>query len=188
MGFLSTKAIAQLGLAKVGTNCLISDKASFYNPSKIKLGHDVRIDDFCVLSAGEKGIEIGNYVHIAVFCSLIGQELISLGDYSGLSSRVAVYSSTDDFSGNALTNPMVPDEFRGVVSKPIYLKKHALVGAGSVVLPGGSLEEGTAVGALSLVKTVLPAYSLCAGIPAQYIKDRATILLKLEQQHANQTS
>lgn len=188
MSFLSESAILKLGLKSFGKNCLISDKASFYNSSSIEIGHDVRIDDFCVLSAGKKGIKIGNFVHIAVFCSLIGEELISLADYSGLSSRVAVYSSTDDFSGNSLTNPMVSSQFRGVISQAVYLKKHALVGAGSVILPGGSLEEGAAVGSLSLVKSVMPAYSLCAGIPAQYIKERGTNLLKLEQQHANQTS
>ena len=37
-----------------------------------------RIDDFCVLSAGEGGIEIGDYVHVAVFCMLIGAGKIKL--------------------------------------------------------------------------------------------------------------
>jgi dTDP-4-amino-4,6-dideoxy-D-glucose acyltransferase len=186
MAFLSDSQLAKMGFAAVGQNCLISDKASFYNPSNITIGHHVRIDDFCVLSAGDKGIELGNYIHIAVFCSLIGQELISMADYSGTSSRVAVYSSTDDFSGRHLTNPMVDDKFRGVISEPVVFKKHALVGAGSVVLPGSTLNEGVAVGALSLVKGELSAYSIFAGVPARYIKDRDTNLVKLEQQHAEQ--
>lgn len=186
MAFLSQAELAKIGFAAIGHDCLISDKASFYNPSQISIGHHVRIDDFCVLSAGKKGIVLGNYIHIAIFCSLIGQELISMADYSGLSSRVAVYSSTDDFSGKHLTNPMVSDQFRGVISHPVILKKHALVGTGSVLLPGSLLNEGVAVGALSLVKGELPAYSIFAGAPARYIKDRDTNLVKLEQHHANQ--
>ena len=69
--------------------------------AKISIGNNVRIDDFCVLSAGSGGIEIGNYIHIAVYMSLIGAGKITLCDFSGISSRVAIYSSNDDYSGKS---------------------------------------------------------------------------------------
>ena len=66
MGVLNRVAVETMGFASVGQNVQISDKASFYGASRITLGNNVRIDDFCVLSAGIGGIAIGNYIHIAV--------------------------------------------------------------------------------------------------------------------------
>jgi len=58
--------------------------------------------------------DIGNYVHIAVFSFLIGHRNISMDDFLGLSSRVSIYSSSDDYSGKFMTNPMVASEFTNV--------------------------------------------------------------------------
>ena len=67
MGWLSTAQIAAMNFRAVGNDVLLSDKASFYNCEQITIGSNVRVDDFCVLSAGVGGIEIGNYIHIAVY-------------------------------------------------------------------------------------------------------------------------
>jgi galactoside O-acetyltransferase len=55
------------------------------------------------------------------------------------------------------------------------------VGSGSVLLPGVAVGEGCAIGALSLVKDELPAWTICAGMPARPIKERRKDLLRLEQ-------
>lgn len=70
MSFYSTKELVELGFAEVGQNVFISRKASFYGIERISIGNNVRIDDFCVLSAGEGGINIGNYIHITVYNSI----------------------------------------------------------------------------------------------------------------------
>ena len=114
MAFLSRQALRRLGFAAVGTDVSISDRASIHGASRIALGSHVRIDDFAILSAGVEGIRIGSYVHIACHCSLIGKALIEVGDLSTLSSRVAVYSSNDDYTGAGLTNPMLPTQYRRV--------------------------------------------------------------------------
>lgn len=181
MGLLSREQIEQMGFARVGNNVRLSDKASYYNCAKISIGDNVRIDDFCVLSAGVGGIEIGSYVHIAIYSSLIGAGRITLRDFCNISSRVAIYSSSDDYSGAAMTNPMVPAEFTNVVHADVTLGRHAIVGAGSVVLPGVVLEEGVAVGALSLVTQRCQAFGIYAGVPAKRLKERKRDLLALEQ-------
>lgn len=88
-----------------GKGCQISPFARFYNPENIEIGDNVRIDDFCILSADEFGIKIGSHIHIGCHITLLGKEQIILDDYSGLSSRVSIFSSTDDFSGNFLVGP-----------------------------------------------------------------------------------
>ncbi|HWS40862.1 MAG TPA: acyltransferase [Arenimonas sp.] len=177
---MTRKDIDRMGFASVGKDVIISDRASFYNCGQISIGSNVRIDDFCVLSAGTGGIVIGNYIHIAVSSSLIGAGQIALSDYCNISSRVSIYSSSDDYSGATMTNPMVPSEFTGVVHANVFLGKHVIVGSGSVILPGVTLADGVAVGALSLIAKDCGAFGIYAGNPARRIRERKRELLKLE--------
>ena len=181
MAMLSREAIEALGFASVGESVQLSDRASFYGAARITLGNNVRIDDFCVLAAGVGGIVIGDYVHLAVSASLIGSGKITMSDFSGISSRVSIYSSSDDYSGATLTNPTVPSEYAGVTHADVFLGKHVIVGSGSVILPGVTLEEGVAVGALSLVHKRCEAFCIYAGNPARRIKGRKRDLLELER-------
>jgi len=173
--------LKDLGLKSYGTNLLLSKKTSLYNPCNIEIGDNVRIDDFCVLSAGTGGISIGSYVHIGCYCLLIGTEKITVKDFSGLSSRVSIYSSTDDYSGNCLTNPTVPDKFRTFISKPVTLDKHVIIGASTVILPGVHLQEGVAAGANCLITKSFKEYSILFGSPAKVIKKRSEKLKDLEK-------
>lgn len=180
MAMLSRDLIELMGFASVGNNVQLSDRASFYNTANISLGNNVRIDDFCVLSAGVGGINIGNYIHIAVFSLLIGAGKIILSDFCNISSRVSIYSSNDDYSGLTMTNPTLPSQYTGVTHADVLLGKHVIVGCGSVVLPGVTIEEGVAVGALSLVTKDCEAFGIYAGNPARRIKERSRDLLELE--------
>lgn len=180
---LSAEAIAEMGFAKVGNNVMLSDRASFYNCNKISIGDNVRIDDFCVLSGGEGGISIGCHVHLAVGVILMGAGSITLGDFSGLSSRVSVYSSSDDYSGTCMTNPTLPAKYTGVIAhRDVSIGKHVIVGSGSVILPGVTLEQGVAVGALSLVNKDCSEFGIYAGNPARRIKERKRDLLEVERE------
>lgn len=184
MGFLSKEQLNNYAFKFIGEDVKISDKASIYGASRISIGDHSRIDDFCVLSAGEDGIEIGRYVHIAVFCSLMGKAKIEMKDFSGLSSRVSIYSSSDDYSGRSLTNPTVPDEFKKVQHGPVTLGKHVIVGVGSSILPNVSIADGSAVGALSLVTKDVEAGIIVNGVPARKISLRKNNIFNLEQELA----
>lgn len=178
MAWLSSDELTAIGFASVGKGVLISEKASLYNCSKISIGNNVRIGDFCVLSAGVDGIFIGNYVHIAVYSSIIGAGKITLSDFSGLSSRVSIYSSNEDYSGTTMTNPTVPSLYTGMTHADVTLGKHVIVGAGSVILPGVTLYEGVAVGALSLVDEDCKAFGIYIGAPARRAGSRKKICLR----------
>lgn len=185
MPFYSKENLLELGFASIGKNVFISNKASIYGADKIHIGNNVRIDDFCILSAGKEGIYIGNNVHIACFTSLIGKEKITIEDFSGISSRVSIYSSTDDFSGNYLTGPTVNSDYTNVISNPVYLHKHVIIGSGSIILPGVTLNIGVAVGALSLVNKSFPEFTIVGGTPAKILKVREKKLIQLEQKYIN---
>lgn len=187
MSYYSAEELHTLGLASFGEDVRISKKSSIYNPGRISIGKHVRIDDFCVLSAGEGGIEIGDYVHIAVFCSLIGAGKIAIRDFANLSSRVSIYSSNDDYSGMHMSNPTVPCKWTGVTYEDVLIGRHTIIGSGAVILPGAQLEEGTAVGSLSLIKSRCHSFGVYAGVPAQRIRERKRDLLELESQFRKQS-
>ncbi|HQS02380.1 MAG: galactoside O-acetyltransferase [Halothiobacillus sp. 24-54-40] len=180
MSFYTQNELVLLGLKRFGENVKISRKASIYGAQNISIGNHVRIDDFCILSAGAGGIEIGNFIHIAVFSSIIGQEQVKLDDYSNLSSRVSIYSSNDDYSGAAMTNPTIPKEFTNVRHAPVLIGKHVIIGSGSIILPGVTIMEGAAIGALSLVKKNCESFGVYTGNPAKKIMERKRDLLKIE--------
>lgn len=182
MAMISNEAIKKIGFASCGSNVQISEKASIYGAENIHIGNNVRIDDFCVLSAGVNGIKIGNYIHIAVYSSLIGSGRIELSDFCNLSSRVSIYSSNDDYSGETLTNPMVPAIYKNVAHGEVKLGKHVIVGCGSVILPNTMIGDGAAIGALSFVTKNCDPFYIYAGNPAKKIKERKDDLLKLEKQ------
>ncbi|MFN4020335.1 MAG: acyltransferase [Erythrobacter sp.] len=180
MSFLTEGELAEVGFAALGRNVCISRKTSIYGAARIAIGDNARIDDFCVLSAGAGGIEIGRHVHLAVMCVIMGAEKITLHDFSGCSSRVSIYSSSDDFSGAAMTNPTVPAEFTNVKSRPVSIGRHVIIGAGVVILPGVTIADGSAVGALSLVTRDIPPHEIHAGAPARKAADRKTDFYALE--------
>jgi len=185
MAWLTNEQLEAMGFACVGRNVMLSDKASYYNCKNIRIGNNVRVDDFCVFSAGIGGIDIENYVHIAVYASLMGAGNISLADFSNVSSRVAIYSSNDDYSGATMTNPTIPSEFTNVQHADVKIGKHVIIGAGSVILPGVTLEEGVAVGALSLIRKDCQSFGIYMGIPAKRIGERKRDLLELEKRLTN---
>lgn len=178
--FLCKEELERLGLKSCGEDVLIGRYAVLYTPEKLSIGNHVRIDDFTVISGN---VELKDYVHISQFCGLYGGESgIVMENFTGLSSKCSVYAETDDYSGNSMTNPMVPDEYKpAFASAPVIIKKHAIIGCNSVVLPGVTVEEGAAVGSMCLCNKKIESWSIYAGIPARRMGDRKTEILNLEK-------
>lgn len=176
--FLSQKELEEIGFCSYGTNVKISRYARIYSPEKIKIGDNVRIDDFCILSGK---ISMGSYIHISPYtCLIAGDYGITLKDFTTVSSRCAIYAVSDDYSGHSLTNPMISSPYRCPYGGEVILKKYSIIGSGSVVLPNVTIGKGSAVGAMSLVKTSVPKWIICAGVPCKKVKKRSKDLKKLE--------
>ncbi|VEI18119.1 putative lipopolysaccharide biosynthesis O-acetyl transferase WbbJ [Serratia plymuthica] len=182
MGYYSESELSDFGFKSIGTNVKISKKTSFYNCSNITIGNNVRIDDFCIISAGEFGVYFGNNIHMGVYSSIIGAGKVIVHDFANISSKVSIYSSNDDYSGNYMTNPTIPVEYTNVRHDSVVIQKHVIVGSGCVILPGVTLSEGAAIGALSLVNDDCEAFYIYAGTPIKRIKKRERGLLDLERE------
>lgn len=177
--FYTTTELKKLAFKAIGKDVLISRYARVYNIKSIEIGSNVRIDDFCFLSGK---IKIGSHVHVSAFASLCGgNKGIVLEDFVNISEKVVIFAKTDDFSGASLTNPTIPDKFKTVFEAPVILKKHAIVGVSSSILPGVTMGEGSVLGAKSFLKQSIEPWSIYAGAPAKKLKDRKKGLLKLEK-------
>ena len=181
MAFLTETSLVALGFNYLGVNVKISDKASIYNPELMEVGDYTRIDDFCVISGK---VILGRNVHVAIFCNIGGGEVgVKLDDFSGLAYGCHVFAQSDDYSGRTLTNPTVPDKYKNETKSPVLIKRHSIVGACSVILPGVTLEEGTSIGAMSMVTKSTEPWTIYFGIPAKRLKTRRRELLELEQEY-----
>jgi acetyltransferase-like isoleucine patch superfamily enzyme len=179
MAFLSENELNKIGFKTIGRNVKISDRASIYAPQNITIGDNVRIDDFCILSATEGFIRLHNHIHIAAFCILIGRGGITMDDYSGLSSRVSLYSASDDYSGDFLIGPIMELECLNIIEGPIVLKKYVTIGTNSTILPNVTLNVGSVLGAFSLLTKDTEEWTVSAGVIAKKIKTRKRGLLQL---------
>ena len=149
----------------------------------MEIGDHTRIDDFCVISGK---VTLGRNVHISVFCNVAGGELgVILEDFCGLAYSCHVFSQRDDYTGSTLTNPTVPDRYKNVTKSTVLLQRHSLVGACSIVLPGVTLQVGTAVWAKSMVTYSTEPWSVYFGIPAKRLWARKQDVLQLEREYLN---
>ncbi len=181
MAYYTDIELKEIGFKYIGTNVRLSKTTSIYNPEKMIIGNNCKIDDFCILSGK---IELGNNIHISVYCHVAGgDEGIYMEDFSGLSHYVNIFTRSDDYSGRFLTNPTVPDEYKNIKKGSVTIKKHGIIGCNSVIFPGVIIEEGVAVGAMSLVNKPTIPWKTYIGIPAKSVGDRSKALLELEKKY-----
>ena len=181
MAYFTEEELKSLGFKSLGRNVKISTKASIYAPENISIGDNVRIDDFCFLSAFGGHITLHNHIHISVYCNLIGRGGIEMFDYSGLSCRVSLYSASDDYSGDYLIGPIMEENCVNIIQGPIVIEKYATVGMNSAILPNVVLKEGSVLGSFSLLKNDTEEWSINAGVSAKKVKSRKKGLLELVQ-------
>ncbi|WP_305862886.1 acyltransferase [Helicobacter cholecystus] len=179
LGYYTQEELNSLGFASIGENILLSKLAQVYGASNISIGSNVRIDDFVILSGK---ISIGNYVHIGASSNITGSDIgIEIKDFCGLSNHVKILAISDDYSGETMTNPCIPLEYKNLQKHHIILEKHCIIGSSSTILPYAYLAEGVAVGAMSLVLRKTHPWGVYFGIPAKRIKERKKDLLNLEK-------
>lgn len=87
---------------------------------------------------------------------------IIVGDYCTISQHSKLYTQAED--------PL--DGKRRIYTAPVRIEKDAWVAADVLVLPGVTVGEGVVVGARAMVDRDLPAWTICAGEPAQARRTR----------------
>ncbi len=111
-----------------------------------------------------ENIQTGKGVLIAEGVYLNARATIQLDDHVRLSAFVRI--------NTGMLDPQSPPGQRSAhIGKPVHIGKYAWLATGVTVNPGVTIHEGVVVGAGSVVTKDLPAYTLCAGVPAKPIRN-----------------
>ncbi|SHM18384.1 DapH/DapD/GlmU-related protein [Chitinophaga sp. CF418] len=106
-------------------------------------------------------INIGKHVFINHACSFLDMGGISLEDHVLIGPKVNLITEN---------HPLDPANRRGMLCKPILIKRNAWIGAGATILPGVTVGENAVVAAGAVVSRDIPDNTVVAGIPAKIIK------------------
>jgi acetyltransferase-like isoleucine patch superfamily enzyme len=158
---------------KIGGNATVYPLAKIVFPENISIGDETVIDDFAFIYGTGKGIEIGDFCHITVHCTLLSGGLIRIGDFSGIGPGSIILAQSDDYHGGGFIGLKVfGDKYRNLMRQDVTLGRHVHVGAGSIILPGVTIGDGCSVGAGSLVTKDLPEWTICYGSPCKPVKQK----------------
>ena len=168
-------------IKRIGKNVIIGKTVRIRYPELVEIGDNVIIDDFTYISTA---LVIDDNVHIASGCKFIGGRgaLIKIGEFSTLAPNVVLAAGSDDYI-SGIASPLVSAEYKGNFEiGTIEIGRHCIIGANSTVLPNVVFLDGGSVGAQSLVKTDIKEWTLQAGVPARYLKNRnRQEILRLEK-------
>jgi len=180
--YLTELDLMDFGFKSIGRNVRISTDARVYGPKNISIGNDVRIDDFAILAAANGSITIGNYIHITRNAHLSGTHGITMCDFSSMGANAVIYSASDDYSGDFLTNQVIPQEYTAHdIGGPVVIGKHVIIGSSCTILGPCNIGEGCSIGAMTLIQGDLLPWGIYVGIPCKRIKERKKGLLSLER-------
>jgi acetyltransferase-like isoleucine patch superfamily enzyme len=82
---------------------------------------------------------------------------------------IGEYTSIRDTT-HTYTDPSLPYCSQPDTSAEIIIGNNVWIGRGCIIFPGTVIEDGVIIGANSVVKGHLQAYSLFAGSPAKFLK------------------
>lgn len=146
---IGTGAILYRG-AEIGKGCLIADQASIREAVKIGeksiIGRNATIENCCRIG---RMVKIQSNAYITAYSEIEDFCFIAPG----------VITSNDNYAGRTLKRF---SEYRGVV-----LKKGARLGAGTVILPGKTIDEDGFVAAGSVVTRHVSKECIVMGNPAR---------------------
>lgn len=166
-------------LASLGEHAIIGATVRIRKPDRCRIGRYSIIDDFTYVSCA---LTIGDFTHIGANSSIIGGNgHVRIGSFVNTAPGCRFVSASHDFSGGGLTGPAIPPRYAApAVTDRVELADHVLFGAGTVVLPGVSVPEGVATGAMTLLTpgVKLEPWTLYVGQPARPLRKResATII------------
>ena len=185
MGYFSETELRGLGFKSLGRGVKISTRCAIYDAEKISIGHFSRVDDFCILSGN---LSLGNYCHITPQCLLAGGEPgIKIEDFCTLAYGVRAFAQSDDYTGASMTNSLIPKKFKKEIFGRVHIQSQSIIGAGSCVLPGVTIAEGCAVGAMSLVIDNTEPWGIYFGIPVKRMRDRLQTARSLKMEFLSES-
>ena len=181
-GYYDEFELRSFGFKSIGHNVRIAKNCTIIGLENISIENNVRIDgNVTIIASMSNPFHLESHIHIGSYSHICGSAGFIMRDFSALSAGVRIFTRSDDFSGDFMTNPTVPAKYTNVTDGEILIGRHSIVGNSSVILPGVAIGDGCSVGALSLVHKSLEAWGAYFGAPVKRIGNRSKKVLEVEQ-------
>lgn len=159
-------------LKSCGSDVYIDSFIRIKRPELVSIGNHVAIDHgfYCTTS-----LEIGDYIHIAPYVSVIGgrDAFLKMDHFSTIAAGCRIICGSDEHLGAGLVGPTIPKIYQDrLIIKPIVFEKYANIGSNVIVFPGVILKEGSVVAAGSIVTKNTEPWMIHMGSPARPYKRR----------------
>jgi acetyltransferase-like isoleucine patch superfamily enzyme len=190
-GLALRKALYPKLLGGCGRNVVFGQNVVLRHPHKIHIGHDVVIDDNCLLDAkgaSNTGIRIGDGVfvgrntilsckdgdieiadgaNLGFNCEVFSASCVRIGKNVLMAAYSYVIGGDHDFS-----DPSLPVLAQSRSSAGVFVGDGVWMGAGAKILDGVQIGDGAVIGAGAVVREQVPARAIAVGIPARVVAMR----------------
>ena len=133
---------------------------------RIVLGRNVSVGRFSRIIASGGSIEIGDDALVSDGCIIVAQAAIMIG----ADTQIAEYVTIRDQDHNLSARPI---RTSGFATAPVRIGRNVWLGAKASVLRGATIGDGAVIGAHALVRGVIPANCIAAGVPARVMREIA---------------
>jgi acetyltransferase-like isoleucine patch superfamily enzyme len=156
-----------------GTKSTIVPPFRFKNLYQIKVSKHVTINQNCWIQVIGKNdnndipkVTIGNYTSIGMGSTITAAKSIIIGDYVSTGRYVFISDHLHEYR-----DVLQPIKLQGVAKvQEVIIGSGTWIGQGAVILSGALIGKNCVIGANAVVNSVIPDYSVAAGIPARIIK------------------
>ena len=116
-------------------------------------------------------IIIGEDVSISFWTTIAAVNHVEIGSGVLIASKVIIVDHNHGYYGTEEhTSPRVPPAKRTLSRGRVVIGSNVWIGDGVVVGPGANIGEGCIIGSNSVVRGVIPAFTIAVGTPAKPIK------------------
>ena len=164
---LMRRAIWRAVACRFGNGVRIGCGVGFKHLETFEIGDGVFIGAQSYIQGRFDGTtRIGNHVWIGPQAYFDARNLV-LEDYVGWGPGAKLLGS--EHTGVPLDRPIIETDLE---IRPVRVEAWADIGTGAILLPGVTVGKGSIVGAGAVVTRDVAPFSICAGVPARFVRWR----------------
>ena len=153
---------------RIGKNCFIAKGVTIIlHGGTVEIGDSCEIHQGVILNASGGKIIIGNQSSLNPYCVVYGDGDTIIGNWVRIATQTVIVSANHRFQEK---DRLIVKQ--GMSKIGITINDDVWIGAGVKILDGVVVEQGAVIAAGAVVTRGLPAYSICAGVPAKVLKYR----------------
>lgn len=145
----------------------IRGKKSLVGAKGLTTGYSCRFD----LIGNKETLFIGENCEFGDMTHIVAHEKVEIGSNVLVASKCFI-SDTDhgNYKGINQSSPKTAPNQRQLVTSPVKIGNNVWIGENVVILAGAEIGDGCVIGANSVVKKKIPAYTIAFGSPMRIMK------------------